>query len=146
MVRAVPPQRLVRGQGERKGRTGPKLGRHLDAPSQEVRESLRDVEPQSRTAMPPRETGIHLGERPEETTHILGCDTRACIADREACLAPGGVIVTTAWHMSVTQAHAHFAFVRELYRVARKIDYDLPNLVDVAREPNWLGWQFESQD
>ena len=63
------------------------LGLDIDASAQQLSESLRDVQAESRATMSAGESSIELREGPEESPRIFGRDTRAGVDDGETYLA-----------------------------------------------------------
>src|SRR2546430_12205442 len=95
-------------QGER--RPSAELGPDLDASAEEPREALRDVQAEPRAAVLSRETAIELRKGTEEVGNVGFVDADTGVAHREAHLRAKGI-----------DGDAHFALVRELDRVARKV-------------------------
>src|SRR5262245_53260231 len=75
--------------------------------------------------MPTGECRIELREWPEQSTEISPRDTDARVAHREHHIA-----------VAALELQTHLADIRELHRVAREIDENLTDLVDVARQAN----------
>ena len=80
-LRPSPPER------QRECRSNAELGLDLDAAAEQLGEPLRDVETEPGAAVPAREAGVDLRERPEQSTRVLRRDADPGVHDGEAHLA-----------------------------------------------------------
>ena len=105
-----------RRERQRERRADARRRLDVDPAAEQLRESLRDVEPETRAAMSPREPGVELRERPEEPTAIVAarCRGRYRATSKRTSRSPPLAVERDLVHASRISP-----IVGELHRVAR---------------------------